>query len=67
VALIIHNRVAHELGLKREKDSVLNCLMDSAEERLVRGECSKFWTDEGLAYGPLQKEDFEFIEQALSD
>lgn len=66
VALVIHDRVAHELGVNRGKDPVLNCLIDSAEERLQKGECSTFWTEEGLAYGPLQKENFEFIERAVS-
>ena len=66
VALVIHDRVAHELKVSIGKDSVLNCLMDSAEKRLLRGECSKHWTEEGLAYGPLKKEDFKFIQYAIS-
>lgn len=64
-SVVIENNLAAEWQIQASEQSLLKALIDRSEEHVLKGNYSRFWSEDGVQYGPLQEDDIQFIEEAL--
>ncbi|MBX3585561.1 MAG: hypothetical protein KF796_02870 [Ramlibacter sp.] len=57
--------LAKKLGVEAAPSALLAALVEHALPYVEQGNFSRFWTEEGRQYGPLQHDDLTFIAEAL--
>lgn len=65
-SLVIEKGLATNLKVPATFDSLLQALIKNAEGPVTSGNPSRYWTEEGVTFGPLQAEDLEFIRSTVS-
>ena len=65
-SVILEKNLAAEWKVSKKPEDIFKALIDHSEEHILTGNFSKYWTEEGLTYGPLSENSLNFIEEALS-
>jgi len=64
-SLVIEQNLGAVWNVPAEKQSLLTTVIEKAAEPVVSGNFSRNWSEDGVQFEPLQKNDIEFIQEAL--
>jgi hypothetical protein len=65
ISLIVDNNLAAVWKIRAEKQTLLETLVEKSEEDVLNGNYSRYYSIDGLQFGPFLTEDIQFINEAV--